>query len=309
MKITIVTPTFNRADYLNETIESIVTQKGDFELEYIVQDGGSGRELLAVLEQWQSRISGGDFQPGCKRLDFSYFSEPDSGMYDAINKGFARASGDVMAWLNSDDMYHPYALQSVAQIFGKFANIDWITGIPNSFNEQGSRTGFDTFPAAYSRKYLGMGYYNVEYVKSGFNWIQQESTFWRRSLWDRAGGKLDSRYRYAADFHLWKEFVRHTDLVKVYSFIGGFRRHGNQITAAPGLYNGELDKIQPPPAGLEFLRKLMKNSPWLRKMFFNRWKGAPFLGLLGLDFQDITGRTVEWSFMDNDWVVRRRSIV
>jgi len=309
MKISIVTPTFNRADYLAATIESIVSQKGDFELEYIVQDGGSGREVLEILERWQARIAAGDFRPGCRQLQFSYFSEPDTGMYDAINKGFARASGDVLAWLNSDDMYHPYALQTVARVFGKFANIDWITGIPNAFNESGSRVGFDTFPAAYSRKYLGMGYYDVRYVASGFNWIQQESTFWRRSLWERAGAKLDSGYRYAADFHLWKEFSRHTDLVKVYSFLGGFRGHGNQITADPALYNGELDSIPPPPAGLGFLRRLLHNFPWLRKLFFNRWKGVPLLPLLGLQFPDMTGRTVVWSFRDNDWVVRRRAIV
>ena len=309
MRISIVTPTFERVEYLNQTIESIVTQKGDFELEYIIQDGGSGTEVLDLLRSWEMRLAHSEFTPGCKRLEFRVHSEPDNGMYEAINKGFSRATGDVMAWLNSDDMYHPYALQSVAAIFRKFPDIQWLTGIPNSFSETGSRTGFDTFPAAYSRKYLGLGCYDVAYVKSGFNWVQQESTFWRKSLWEKAGAQLSSRYRYAADFHLWQQFARHTDLVKVYTFLGGFRVHSNQITANPSLYRHELPDIPPPPASLAFLKRLFERLPATRRLFFNRRRGMPFLNLLGLRFGDLTGRTVEWSFPENDWIIRLRSIL
>jgi glycosyltransferase involved in cell wall biosynthesis len=309
MRISIVTPTFQRVEYLNQTIESIVTQKGDFELEYIIQDGGSGAEVLDLLRYWENRVAHAEFTGSCKRLEFLVHSEPDNGMYEAINKGFSRATGDIMAWLNSDDMYHPCALQSVTAIFRTFPDIQWLTGIPNSFNETGSRTGFDTFPGAYSRKYLRLGYYDVAYVKSGFNWVQQESTFWRKSLWEKAGAQLPSRYRYAADFHLWREFARHSDLVKVYTFLGGFRVHRNQITADPTLYRRELPDIPPPPASLAFLKRLFDWLPPTRKLFFNRRRGRPFLNLLGLSFGDLTGRTVQWSFSENDWIISLRSIL
>jgi glycosyltransferase involved in cell wall biosynthesis len=309
MRISIITPTFNRVEYLEDTIESVVTQKGDFELEYIVQDGGSGNELLDLVDFWKARVARGDFDGGCSRIDFRVYSEPDEGMYDAINKGFVRATGDILAWLNSDDMYHPYALQAVTQIFRKFPDVQWLTGIPNSFNESGSRAGFDPFPAAYSRKYVGLGYYDVAYIKCGFNWIQQESTFWTRSLLEKAGARLPSRYRYAADFHLWQEFARHADLVKVNSFLGGFRVHKNQITADPGLYRSELPQTASPPKSLSVLKKLLDNAPESRRLFFNRRKGAPFLNLFGLNFTDLTGRTVEWSFQNNDWAMGLRSIL
>lgn len=118
----------------------------------------------------------------------------------------------------------------------------------------GFRTGFDRSPEVYLRKYIEAGYYDVEFLEWGFNWIQQESTIWKRVLWDRCGG-LDLAYKYAADFHLWQNFARHADMVRVQSFIGGFRVHGDQITANPGVYRAELSQMRRPPEGLKTLQK------------------------------------------------------
>ena len=95
----------------------------------------------------------------------------------------------------------------------------------------------------------------TKFRKYGFNWVQQESTFWRRSLWEKAGGRLDDRFKYAADFFLWREFAKHTDLVKVSSFLGGYRSHGDQVTGDPEVYRDELPGVGKPPAGLSFLDK------------------------------------------------------
>lgn len=309
MKISVVTPTYNRATYLDHTIESIVTQKGDFDLEYIVQDGGSKGEVPDILRKWKERIDGGTVGRGCRSLDFRYFIEPDRGMYDAINRGFARSSGDVLAWLNSDDMYHPFALQTVAQIFGRFDSIHWLTGIPNSFNRYGSRSGYDAFPPAYSRRFLRDGCYRLACLDKGFNWIQQESCFWRRSLWEKTGGALDTRYAYAADFYLWLAFADHTDLVKVNSFLGGFRVHDDQFTNDPGLYAAELPEIKPVPGGYRILRSLLHRFPSTKKYFFNARHGFPFLNILGLRFADLVGRTVEWSFADQEWKMWTKAIL
>lgn len=310
MRITIVTPSFNRATYINDTIGSIVSQQGDFELEYIIQDGGSDDSLIEIYRKWQRRIENNEIEIKCKSLNFKFFIETDDGMYDAINRGFSHATGDVMAWLNSDDMYHPYALQTVAQVFSKFNNVSWLTGIPNSFNSYGSRSGFDTFPPAYSQLYIRKGFYNVKYHRRfGFNWIQQESNFWRSSLWNQVGGKVSTDYKYAADFNLWQEFARHTDLVKVHSFLGGFRVHPDQFTSDPHLYAEELPKIDPPSESLYRLRRIMGTIPLSRRLFFNKRKGKPFLTLLGLQFENLTGRSIEWSFQENDWVMQLRAII
>lgn len=309
MKISIVTPTFNRTTYLNQTIESVLSQKGDFEIEYIVQDGGSGEELIGILEQWKRKLEEGKVEIGCNGVEFNYFVEKDSGMYDAINRGFAKCTGEVMAWINSDDMYHPYAFTTVTQVFGAFDNVFWITGIPNSYNLYGSRSGFDTFPQSYSRKFLAEGFYDVRFLEYGFNWIQQESTFWRRGLWNKIGGKLDTRYRYAADFYLWQSFAAHADLVRVESFLGGYRSHEDQITADPDIYNNELPERNEPPAGLRRLNRLLKKMPVCSKLFFNKRKGYPWLGMLGLKFEDLTGRSVVWSFREKAWKIVWKAIV
>ncbi len=309
MKISIITPTFQRATYLNETIGSVLSQKGDFSIEYIVQDGGSGPEVLRILQDWDARVKQGRFSPRCSGIDFKYFVEKDRGMYDALNRGFSKSSGDVLAWINSDDMYHANAFSVAAQIFEKFPDVCWLTGIPNSYNQYGSRTGWDLFPAAYSREFIKRGYYDVKFKKHGFNWIQQESTFWRRSLWEKAGGRLDDRFKYAADFVLWQELARFTDLVKVYSFLGGYRLHGDQVTGDPDVYREELPGIGKPPAGLKFLDNTFRNFPFSRRLFFNRAKGFPFIPLLGLKWEWLRGRIIEWSYREKDWKLRTRSIL
>ena len=308
MKISIVTPTYNRATYLEETIRSVLTQKGDFDLEYIIQDGGSNEELIEILEKWQSIVDSGNLDIQCNNVEFSFYIEPDDGMYDAVMKAFSRASGEVLAWLNSDDMYHPFAFQTVSQIFSRYQDVHWITGIPNSYNYMSSRTGYDNFPNAYSRHYLRKGYYDVSFLSYGFNWIQQESTFWRKSLWEESGG-FDEGCRFAADYHLWRNFAKHTDLVRVQSFLGGYRVHEDQITADPQLYRAELPVLKSPPQSLKFLKSMLETIPHSRKQIFNARRGWPWLPLMGLEFNHLVGRVVEWSYHKNEWNILTKSIL
>ena len=100
MKISIITPSFEQAEFLERTIESVLCQQGDFELEYLVIDGGSRDGSVEILQRYGDQLQ--------------WVSEPDGGQGDAINKGMARASGDVLAYLNSDDVYRPGALAAVA---------------------------------------------------------------------------------------------------------------------------------------------------------------------------------------------------
>jgi glycosyltransferase involved in cell wall biosynthesis len=206
-RITIVTPSFNQAPYLESCITSILEQ-GYPDLEYMVVDGGSTDGSVEIIRKY------------AKHLAWSV-SEPDSGQYHAINKGFARSTGGIMAWLNSDDMLHPGALATVADIMSDDGPVEWLMGAPTIRDAQG-RTVIVNPPIPWTR---------ARYLSGSYKWIQQESTFWRRSLWQRAGGTLNTAYSLAADTELWFRFFRHARFFAANVLLGGFRCHGEQKTA------------------------------------------------------------------------------
>ncbi|MBM4042009.1 MAG: glycosyltransferase [Planctomycetes bacterium] len=217
MSISIVTPSYNQAPFLGAAIASVLGQSYS-SLEYVVMDGGSTDGSVEIIRRHAGQLA-------------YWVSERDDGQYDAINKGFARTSGEIMAWLNSDDMYLPGALSVVADIFSAFPEVEWITSTRKVlWNEKGQAvactpcSGFDRASFFRGANLPGWGTY-------GGSWIQQESTFWRRSLWERAGGRLDTSVRIAADFELWARFFQHADLYGVSAPLAGFRRHGAQKTA------------------------------------------------------------------------------
>ena len=212
--ISIVTPSFNQAQFLEEAMQSVLEQTYP-NVEYVVIDGGSSDGSAEIIRQYERRLA-------------YWVSEPDGGQYDAINKGFARTTGEIMAWLNSDDKYMPWTLSVVADIFSSFPEVEWLTSVhPVQWNSHGQAVAVD-FTGALSRHSFLQG--NNFPVKGSFGrrWIQQESTFWRRSLWERAGGRLDQFLTMAADFELWARFYEHADLFGVQALLGGFRSHGAQ---------------------------------------------------------------------------------
>lgn len=218
MRFSIVTPTYNSERFLDSCIQSIIGQNHPA-LEYIIIDGASADKTLDIVRRYEKYIS-------------FWMSEPDKGMYDAIEKGFAHSQGEIMAWLNSDDMYLPWALQVVDQIFTELPQVDWISSIrPMGWNEQDLAVECIALPG-----FSEVGFRRGEYMvgSRGFmiESIQQESTFWRRTLWERAGGKMDTTLELAGDFELWARFYQHSDLIGVRVPLGGFRRHADQLTAS-----------------------------------------------------------------------------
>jgi len=213
-RISLVTPVFNSARYIEQTIQSVLAQNYP-SLEYFIIDGGSTDGTLDIIRKYESQISG-------------WISEPDSGMYDALNKGFARTTGEVMGWISATDMLQVGGLSVVGSVFRDLPEVEWITGRPTHFNEEGQVYNVDPVPRWTRIRYL-----------AGFNrYIQQESTFWRRSLWEKAGGYVDAsgRYGIVADFELWVRFFRHAKLFPVDALIGGYRMDRNSL----GLRNLEL---------------------------------------------------------------------
>jgi glycosyltransferase involved in cell wall biosynthesis len=205
-KITVVTPTFNSSKYLEETILSIINQNYP-NLEYIIMDGGSTDSTLEIIKKYEKNI-------------FYWESEPDNGMYHAIMKGFEKSSGEIMAWLNSDDMYHRGSLFMVNQVFSNFDDVEWVTGIPSHYNRDGLcvQTG------------EGRKWTRSRFLLGDYKWLQQESIFWRRTLWDRTGSELSMTYKYACDFELWCRFFQSAQICNLRTLLGGFRIHGEQIS-------------------------------------------------------------------------------
>ena len=227
-KISIVTPSLNQAQFLEATIQSIVSQNYS-NLEYIIIDGGSSDGSVEIIKKYE------------KYLHY-WCSEPDSGHSDALNKGFSKSTGEIMAWLNSDDMYCPWALRTVADIFSTLPQMQWLTTLtPCIWDYQGFCQKIEHL-TGFSKEAFLEGRC-LAWVPESIGWIQQESTFWRRSLWEKAGGCVSTEFTLAGDFELWSRFYEHTDLYGVLSPLGGFRYQHTQKTFHQKQYITEAQQI------------------------------------------------------------------
>jgi glycosyltransferase involved in cell wall biosynthesis len=200
--ISVVTPSFNQGGFIRETIRSILDQNYPA-LEYIVVDGGSTDGSVDIIKDYSERLT-------------YWVSEPDRGHGHALNKGFAKTSGEIMSWLNSDDKYLPWTFEVVAEIFSSFPEVNWIVGTNAGWDDKGRLAGAQ---CVYKNVY--------DFLLGNFAWIQQESVFWRRSLWERVGGSINEDYRLMVDGELWCRFFLADKLYAVDSIIGGYRRHSN----------------------------------------------------------------------------------
>ena len=158
-------------------------------------------------------------------------SEKDDGQYDAINKGFLLSSGPVMGWLNGDDIYFPWTLSIVGEIFNALPQIRWLTTCFPIVVDADGRPRDCRHSRGFSREGILRGETLPGSTGFVFGGIQQESTFWRRDLWEQSGGRLDTKFDYAADFDLWMRFAKHADIYSVTVPLAGFRRHGDQKTS------------------------------------------------------------------------------
>jgi glycosyltransferase involved in cell wall biosynthesis len=233
----IVTPVKDGRAFIDETILSIVSQAGPFTIRYHVQDGGSTDGTVKRLEQWKKWLDN-DFPIACSGVKFSFSSAPDGGLYDAVNKGFTQCGrANYMSWINSDDRYEPGAFVSVAEIFGKFSDVNWVCGRPVLMAESGSPgqlVELRAFPQKAIRARIFDGRFSPFF-------LQQEGMFWRAALWQSAGG-LRADMRLAGDFDLWTRFAERADLVMADALLGTFRVRTGQLSASIDHYHQEIDR-------------------------------------------------------------------
>lgn len=238
MKFSIVTPVYNGEAHITETIESVLSQEGDFEIEYIIQDGGSSDKTIEIVRSYAERLITKQYLISCKNISLLWFSEKDNGMYDATEKGFSRATGDVYAYINADDKYLPGALAIVSKIFSTYPNIEWVKGINTTSDEKGTIIS----PGAcflYRREWLQKGIYG----RSAY-FVQQDSVFWKRSLWERGHPTL-ANFRLAGDYALWVNFAKHTQLWSFNKRVSIFRKRQGQLSTDMEAYNKEQEIISP----------------------------------------------------------------
>lgn len=227
-RISIVTPSFNQGAYLEATLTSVLDQNYP-NLDYIVIDGGSRDDSVDIIQRYADRLT-------------YWVSEADGGHMDALNKGFARSTGEIMGWLNSDDMLCPWALATVGHIFQDLPVMRWLTTrTPLRLNPAGEATAAYRVPG-FSRTWFYRGRH-LGNQPNFIGYIQQESTFWRRELWEAAGGQVDGHLPLAGDFALWARFFDHADLATVDVPLGAFRLHAGQKTSELARYNTDAEQV------------------------------------------------------------------
>ena len=226
MKLSIVMPVINGARFIDAAIESIRIQTHtDWEL--IVMDGGSSDETIEIVSK-------------CAAQDqrISLFSGPDKGMYDAILTGFEKASGDWLAWLNSDDLYTPWAFSTIAKNV-ETGDHRWVTGCPACWDTDG-RLRYLRPSACFPQGLIRAGWFHQELLGC----LQQESIFFSKELISNLSKPELERVRsmrHAGDFLLWRLMAKHTALASVPSILGGFRRHSrNQSLLQKEAYMDEI---------------------------------------------------------------------
>ena len=250
-KITVVTPVYNGSKYIEKTIKSVLNQKYP-NLEYMIIDGGSTDGTVEIIKKYEKHLA-------------YWVSEKDNGIYSAIQKGFDRATGDIMAWINSDDYYSENAFETVSKIFSTFPQAEWLTGLGVTYNENG------WFIDAHEPR----DFTRLDLLRGDFKWIQQESTFWRKTLWDKAGSKLEN-YKLADDFELWLRFSRYAKLYCTNSYLGGFRQRVSGQLSLEGLqkYLDECNQaLAKEPVSHEEKKYIKKLDFWYNiKKLFERTK-------------------------------------
>ena len=204
--VSIVTPSYNQAPYLESTIRSVLEQ--DYpNLEYIIADGGSTDGSVDIIRRYSDRLAW-------------WVSEKDHGQTDAINKGFSHANGNILAWLNSDDIYEPHAISEAVEYLQARPEVGLVYGDANFIDENGHIIG--RFRAAQT---------DYRRLRQGYVHIPQQAAFWRGDLWKQVG-PLDPSFYFAMDYDLWVRLAALAPVQYTPRLWANFRLHAQGKTIA-----------------------------------------------------------------------------
>ena len=203
--ISVITPSFNQALFIEETIRSVLSQEVNSPFEYIVMDGGSDDGTLEILKKFDGRLK--------------WFSGKDDGQSDAVNKGIAKAGGDIIGWLNSDDIYLPGTLQKVEEYFARNPRCNWLYGKCRIIDEEGReiRRWMTLYKNLASKRF----YYPLLLIE---NFISQPAVFFRKSAFEEAG-RLKPGLSLAQDYDLWIRLAKSGPPGVLQDYLASFRIH------------------------------------------------------------------------------------
>ncbi len=217
MKFSVIIPSYNQGPFIEQTIQSVLNQAGDFHIEFAVIDGGSSDGTVATLTKYKTVVKSDASAIDCEGIDFSWISEKDNGQADAVNKGIAGTSGEIIAWINSDDIYYPGAFEYVRRIFQENPDVDVVYGLCNHIDEHdGVIELYPTEPWNYDRLFDKC-------------YICQPGNFFRRKLIDEYG-PLDPSLRYCMDYELWLRFGRSARFFYLEELLAGSRMYSANKT-------------------------------------------------------------------------------
>jgi len=205
--ISIITPVLNGRKFIDDTIRSVIGQRYD-NIEYIIVDGGSTDGSLDVIKGYAGRVD-------------RWLSEKDRGMYDAINKGLRMARGEIVAYINSDDIYHPDVFRTVADYFDRHTDTALVYGDCDLINENGRFLYTYHYPDFRINFFLALDHCT----------IPQPASFWRRSIHERIG-YFDPSYKMAGDFDFFARAGRRFHVGHIQRTLAMHRVHGGSLTSS-----------------------------------------------------------------------------
>jgi glycosyltransferase involved in cell wall biosynthesis len=238
--VSIITPSFNQGQFLAATIESVLGQEGDFYLDYLIMDGGSKDDSVEIIKRNDRLLLEKGWPVKCRGITYRWASEKDRGQADAIIKGFNQAKGDILAWLNSDDLYLPGTLQTVAAFFRDNPDTALLYGDAHYCDSEGKiigrypTEGFDLNKLAYR------------------NFFCQPSTFFRKTAYEAVGG-LDDTLNFTMDYDLFIRMGKQLDCRYLPQFLSQYRLHETSKT----IHSDDLFQYHE-----EILRLTLKHFNW-----------------------------------------------
>ncbi|MFN4100266.1 MAG: exostosin family protein [Pararhodobacter sp.] len=275
--IYIVTPSFNAAETIDRTIHSVLSQAGDFRIRYHVQDGGSTDGTQGRIDAWRRRLRKGDFPCACHGIRLSCASEPDSGMYDALVRGFGgldAMADDFMTWINADDILMPGALALAAALGRQFPKetLSWFGGAVCNLRDDMVTVNFDR---PMPRAALRLG------ICDGTHWdfLQQEGTFFRHWLWRSVNPAATiAPMKLAGDWNLWRLMAAKAGFAQTSVALGGFRIAAGQLSATQrDRYLEEIDHVIPQAERRAAMETLCAAAPVTRRQIKAAKGGSTFI--------------------------------
>lgn len=251
-KISIVTPSYNQAQFLEETILSVLKQ--DYpNLEYIIMDGGSTDGSVDIIRKYEDKLA-------------YWVSKPDKGQADAIYRGFEKSTGEILGWINSDDYYLPGAFNAVGRFFQLKPTTKFLVGNVLIVDSKGKFIYHKyNFPASFKKLLYG-----------GCRWITQPGTFWRRELFFKVGG-FDINLSFCFDYELFLRFAQRNRPRKIKKFLAAFRIHSNSKTNTiwhikkkeDDIVHNKFSQYIHHSAYVRFLSKLYElEAKWIYELYY-----------------------------------------